>query len=219
MERAMKEAEKEMKKEMEKAMREAQKAAPPAPPAQPPAAPATPKPQVATVTPAAPPAPAPQKPASVALAPTLSKPAAAPAMKAEVPPKPAPEAAPSAEGKPKAARRVAERKPAVSEPAAAPVAPVVTTAKYNDVMTAVMYGDRAGAAEAIELGFWVDRPASNGMTALMAAALNGDAAMTQLLLKHGADPNRNVQGGSVLDYARQGGNSKVVELLRQAGAR
>ena len=53
----------------------------------------------------------------------------------------------------------------------------------------------------------------------MAAALNGDATMTELLLQRGADPNRRAAGRSVLDYAARGGDSKVMELLRRAGAK
>jgi ankyrin repeat protein len=53
----------------------------------------------------------------------------------------------------------------------------------------------------------------------MAAAWNGDVAMTQLLLKGGADPNRRGPGGSVLDYAGRGGDIQVIELLRRSGAR
>jgi len=91
--------------------------------------------------------------------------------------------------------------------------------KYNDVMTAVMYRDQAAVVELLDLGWWVDRPNSNGLTPLMAAALNGDAAITDLLLQRGADPNRRAPGGSVLDYAARGGDGKVIELLRRAGTR
>jgi len=93
------------------------------------------------------------------------------------------------------------------------------TPKFNDVMTAVMHRDRAAVVELLDFGWWVDRPDSNGLTPLMAAALNGDATITELLLQRGADPNRRAPGGSVLDYAARGGNSKVIELLRRAGAR
>jgi ankyrin repeat protein len=91
--------------------------------------------------------------------------------------------------------------------------------KFNDVMTAVMFRDPAAATELLELGWWVDRPDSNGVTPLMAAAWNGDAAMTRLLLKAGADPNRYARGGSVLDYAGRGADALVIELLRSSGAR
>lgn len=208
---------------------------PPAKPAEPakpatvevkpqPPAPAPAKPATAEVKPAAPakpaaaaPAPAQpaQKPAVVAAAPT---PPPAPVMKAAPAPKPAPAAAPASDERPKVVYRA--RKPAAPPPAAAPApAPVTRTPKYNDVMTAVMVGDRAAVADLIEMGFWVDRPATGGETALMAAAQRGDAAMTQVLLKGGANPNRTGPGGSALDYARAGGNSKVVALIQQAGGR
>jgi uncharacterized RDD family membrane protein YckC len=118
--------------------------------------------------------------------------------------------------------------PPAEQPAPAPapvmVAPglsarVVRSPKYNDVMTCVMFRDAAALAELLELGWWVDRPDSNGVTPLMAAAWNGDAAMTQLLLKAGADPNRRALGGSVLDYAGRGENAQVIQLLRTSGAR
>jgi ankyrin repeat protein len=85
-------------------------------------------------------------------------------------------------------------------------------------MTAVMFLDLAAVTELLDLGWWVDRPDSRGRTPLMAAALNGDVAMTQLLLQRGADPNRRAPDGSVLDHARKGGNAEVLDLLRRAGA-
>jgi uncharacterized protein len=91
--------------------------------------------------------------------------------------------------------------------------------RFNDVMTAVMYRDPAAAAELLELGWWVDRPDSNRMTPLMAAAWLGDLAMAQLLLKGGADPNLRSAAGSVLDYADRGGDPQLIELLKRSGAR
>jgi ankyrin repeat protein len=108
--------------------------------------------------------------------------------------------------------------PARSFSAQSPGPPVINP-KYNDIMTAVMARDRAGAAEALQAGMWVDRPDSNGMTPLMLAAMQGDPAMTALLLKHGADPNRTGPAGNLHTYAGIGGNAKVVELLTKAGAR
>jgi len=96
---------------------------------------------------------------------------------------------------------------------------VVVTPKYNDVMTAVMYRDAAGIAQLLDLGWWVDKPDTNGVSPLMAAAWNGDAGIMQLLLQRGADPNRRARGGSVLEYAGRSEDSIVIELLRTAGAR
>jgi len=190
--------------------------------------------KVAVVTPPAPasaPAPA-QKPA----APDPAKPTSAPVVKESAPkaaaapaakPKPAP--VPSAEAPavlvteppaPPPAPRAEQPRPSV--PLAVIVAPASRPArspKFNDVMTAVMYRDAAAATELLELGWWVDRPDSNGVTPLMAAAWNGDVAMTQLLLKGGADPNRRGPGGSVLDYAGRGGDAQIIELLKKSGAR
>ena len=194
------------------------------------------------------PAPAKPAPAPVAKE-AAPKPAAAPAAATEKPKpeaKPAVVAAakPKREATP-AAVAVAKPKPAtapvteasaalISEPpapppgsrAAQPAAGVVAPAptrmrspRFNDVMTAVMYKDVAAAAELLELGWWVDRPDSNGVTPLMAAAWLGDPAMAQLLLKSGADPNRRGPGGSVLDYAGKGEDGLVIELLKQSGAR
>jgi uncharacterized RDD family membrane protein YckC len=181
-----------------------------------------------------------QKPA----APAPAKPAPGPAAKpkpevkpavvaaAEPKPKPKPEPKPAVEvptalvtepPAPPPARPAAPPAPAPATPAAVPaVAPAPTrmrSPKFNDVMTAVMYRDTAAAAELIELGWWVDRPDSNRVTPLMAAAWLGDLAMTQLLLKGGADPTLRSPAGSVLDYADRGGAPQVIELLKRSGAR
>ncbi len=232
MEKAMKDAGKDMARDMERAMKDAQKgqpamkAAPPPPVAVPKPADTPPVAQPAqqvVAEPGAQPAPksappAPEKPAAVALAP--AKPTPAPAKKVEAAPKRVAQAAPSDGDKPKAKRRAAPSKPAAapSQTAMAPAEPPKTP-KYNDVMTAVLSRDRAGAAEALDAGFWADRRDSNGVTPLMAAAMNGDTAMVQLLLKHGANPNLSGPGGSVLSYASRGGDGKLVELLRKTGAR
>jgi uncharacterized RDD family membrane protein YckC len=235
----------EAKREPEKVAAVTPPASTPAPkPEQKPAAPAPAKPAAAEIKAAsAKPAvaeikPAPAKPSSApVMKETAPKPAATPAAKPKPGPKPAaapaakPKAAPAPAAEvsgalvteppaPLPAPRAAQPRPAV--PATVVVAPVSTrvrSPKFNDVMTAVMYRDGAAAAELLELGWWADRPDSNGVTPLMAAAWNGDAAMTQLLLKGGADPNRRGPGGSVLDYAGRGGDIQVIELLKLSGAR
>jgi len=178
---------------------------------------------------------APAKPAAVEVKPAPATPAAkaaaAPPAKQAVPavkPKPAP--ALSAEmvseapaDKPQPARRTAAPRPAAEVAAPVPAAPprmgVVVTPRYNDVMTAVMYRDAAGITQLLDLGWWVDRPDTNGLSPLMAAAWNGDAALVQLLLERGADPNRRARGGSVLDYAGRSGDGAIIEMLKKAGAR
>jgi hypothetical protein len=200
--------------------------------AQKPAAPASAKPAAVETK------PEPAKPASapavretapkLAAAPAAkakpeTKPAAAPAAKPKPAPAPAAEAPAALISEPPApppAPRAAQPRPAV--PAAVVVAPAPTrvrSPKFNDVMTAVMYRDAAAAAELLELGWWVDRRDSNRVTPLMAAAWIGDIAMTQLLLKGGADPNLRGPGGSVLDYAGRSGDVQVMELLKRSGAR
>lgn len=204
----------EFEKKMEQAMREPAK--------------------VTVVTP-----PAPAKPAAVEIKPAPAKLAAAPVLE-DAKPKPA---APAVKAKPEPTPAAAESIALVSEPPAPPppprlapsaaqpkpavpaamiVAPAPTrvrSPKFNDVMTAVMYRDVAAATELLDLGWWVDRPDSNRVTPLMAAAWIGDVAMTQLLLNGGADPNRRGPGGSVLDYAGRGGDIEVIELLKNSGAR
>jgi uncharacterized RDD family membrane protein YckC len=227
----------EFEKKMQQAKPEPAKVAAAAPPAKP-AAPA-PQQKPAAAAPAKPPEaaakPAPAKPAPAPTAKEAAvKVAAAPAPKAKPEtkpaeldvPKPKPVVAPVMEAPVARAPEPPAPAPATEPRAPAPVmvapglsARVVRSPKYNDVMTCVMFRDAATLAELLELGWWVDRPDSNGVTPLMAAAWNGDAAMTQLLLKAGADPNRRALGGSVLDYAGRGENAQVIQVLRSSGAR
>jgi uncharacterized RDD family membrane protein YckC len=212
-------------------------AAPVKPAAAPAPEPAPAKPVTVEIkpTPAQPPA-APAKPATVEIKPTpaqssaaLAKPAsvepmraaAAPAAKPKPAPKPEPVITaalaeePKAEPRPEPAPRPAPPEIEWSRvPVAAGTGPV-----HNDIMTAVMYRDRASATKLLDMGWWPDRRDSNGVTPLMAAAMNGDAAMTELLLSRGADATLRGPGGSTLDYANRGGDGKVAELLRKAGAR
>jgi len=176
----------------------------------------------------------PAKLAAVEVKPALATPAAAtPAAKQAAPavkPKPKPAPTPAAElvseppaDKPQPVRRTAAPRPAADVAAPVPPAPsrirVVVTPKYNDVMTAVMYLDAAGITQLLDLGWWVDRPDTNGVSPLMAAAWIGDAAIVQLLLQRGADPNRRARSGSVFEYAGRSEDSTVIELVRTAGAR
>jgi ankyrin repeat protein len=109
---------------------------------------------------------------------------------------------------------------AQSGAALAKLGPPAVTLRYNDVMTAVLYGDRAAVSQLLELGRWVDKPDSNGLTPLMAAVLGRDADMVELLLQRGADPNLQAPGGDVaLEMARGIGDGASESLLLKAGAR
>jgi uncharacterized RDD family membrane protein YckC len=167
------------------------------------------------------------KPAVIAAVPAPATPSPAPrarsaAVDSGVPAAPAP--VPVTEA-PRAPRRAAPRPVPVPVSQADTPAPAVASSpsapapKYNDVMSAVMNRDLAGAAEVLAIGIWVDRSDSNGNTPLMIAAELGDAAMVQLLLKHGADFNRIGSGGSVLSHAQRSRDSKTIDLLLRSGAR
>jgi len=182
-------------------------------------------------------APAP-KPAPVAKAEPKPEPAAKPAPEpkpvAKPAPKPEPKPAPvvmaaAPAPAPSSPPPAAEPKPApplvaptaVVPPAVAPLrGPPPINPKYNDVMTAVLYSDREAVSELLDLGRWVDKPDSNGLTPLMAAVLARDAGMVQLLLERGADPNLQAPGGEVaLEMARDTGDGASESLLLKAGAK
>ncbi len=100
------------------------------------------------------------------------------------------------------------------EPVPAAADLVVTTPKYNDMLTAALRGDREAVQQLLELGRWVDKPGESGLTPLMAAIMNKDALMVQLLLEHGAEPT--VQA---LDLARKNKDSAIVTLLEKHSER
>jgi len=194
--------------------------APPAPPSAPVAAAPAPAAKPAAPAPAAKPAaPAPAaKPAAPAPVVQAPPPPPPPAPVAKPEPKPAPEKVAAA---PKPAPVVQERKP---EPppivAPPPSATPAVTLRFNDIMTAVLYGDRDTVSQLLDLGRWADKRDSNGLTPLMVAAMNGDLAMTQLLLDRGADPGLQAPGGATaLEFARQSNDAATMQLLQRAGAR
>lgn len=98
------------------------------------------------------------------------------------------------------------------EPAPVPV-PSVITPKYNDIMTAVLRGDREAAKELLELGWWADKPSADGITPLMAAVMNRDTQMVQLLLEYGAEPT-----AQALKLAQKNNDTATAMLLEQKGA-
>ncbi len=79
-------------------------------------------------------------------------------------------------------------------------------------------GERAEALSLLANGTDVNLPRSDGSTALLYAAYNGDAELVQLLLDAGADPNlRNEYGSFPLSEAVQSGNIAVITLLLEHG--
>jgi uncharacterized RDD family membrane protein YckC len=207
----------------------------PAPVAKAAAPPAAAGPVAATTPAPAPAAPAPETPAA-APAPVV-KPAAAPApvakpvapVKFAAAPKPTavqePKPAAVPESKPVPPAPVRSTRPRLeapqplSGPGAVPPPPPVSP-KFNDVMTAVVYGDREAVAQLLDLGRWSAKRDSNGLTPLMIAAFSGDSGMVRLLLERGADPRLLAPGGlTALEFAQQSGDAATMQLLQPGGAR
>jgi ankyrin repeat protein len=84
----------------------------------------------------------------------------------------------------------------------------------------VLYQDRETVNLLLDLGRWIDKRDSNGLTPLMVAALRSDAAMARLLLERGADPRLQAPGGlTALDFALETGDTTTSQLLQGGGAR
>jgi len=159
---------------------------------------------IAAAEPAKPLVVEPPKPAVVA----ISKPAPvempkkAPVPIAEVKPAPAPSPAPDEKPASTPARVAAP--PPVPQVRASTPGP-----KYNDLMTAVIYRDAAAVSELIAFGKWLDKPDSQGLTPLMAAAILGDTTNAAALLKAGANPDGAVR------IARERRDSAMTALLER----
>jgi len=86
---------------------------------------------------------------------------------------------------------------------------------------AVHHGHNPLVSFLVRNGAPVNSAGVHGITPLMRAALKGDLAVVEYLLRHGADPQLADKGGRVATahYAMQGGNPAVVERLVKAGGR
>ena len=171
-------------------------------------APAKPAPEIKSA-----PAPAATPTALPATKPETAKAAAAPKAPESTQAKPTPTPPAST---PEAPRMQAEPLAPLARPAIAlPPGP-----RFNDIMTAVIYRDTETVAQLLSLGRWPDKRDSNGLTPLMVAAGNGDAAMVQLLLERGADPGLQAPGGATaLDFALEGGDAPTMQLLQRKAPR
>ena len=96
------------------------------------------------------------------------------------------------------------------EPVVAAAVPRIITPKYNDMLTAVLRGDKEGVKQLLDLGRWADKPGTSGLTPLMAGIMNRDTQIVQLLLERGAEPT--VQA---LNLAKKNKDSAIVSLLEQ----
>lgn len=136
-------------------------------------------------------------------------------------------AEPPQEGTPQPAEQTAappsvQREEAAPPPAAPRIipGPIAPAPRFNDLMTAVIYGDPKTVAQLLALGKWPDKPDSRGVTSLMVAAMLGDAASAETLLKAGANPNRPGPGGdTATSIARERQNAAMVSLLERFGGK
>jgi ankyrin repeat protein len=71
----------------------------------------------------------------------------------------------------------------------------------------------------LDRGADVNRRPNFQTTALMVAAYKGHESTVRLLFSRGADVNANIDGDTALTFARDKGHPRIVELLRQAGAK
>jgi uncharacterized RDD family membrane protein YckC len=183
------------------AAKTAQKPAPTPPVAK--AGVAKPKPAVEPAKPAAvaewtkPPA----EPEAGKLAPVIDLEFPEPVSKAELRAKPKPPAKKVVVAK----RPVAPPPPSSSKTGSGP--------RYNDLMTAVMYGDVASVNELLRLGRWPDKPDSRGTTPLMAAAEMGDLKTAEVLLRGGATAR------PAIPVAEQRGDTEMLTLLKRYARR
>jgi uncharacterized protein len=122
-------------------------------------------------------------------------------------------------------RKQAGLRPASCLAALAIIALAATSAHAADLVRepslvdAVKAGDRAVAIAMIGKKVNVNAPSGNGSTALLWAAHNGDADLTDRLLKAGADVKlKNDFGATPMSEAAAAGSAAVLEKLLNAGA-
>ena len=170
------------------------------------------------------------------IAPPRPQPVAPPAPAEEIVPKPSavsePEPAPvviPAPIKPVEKRRRPKPEPKVllqPQPAPPPplaaipqARPAAEVSKYADLASAVSNGDRVAVEKMIKRGEDVNLVRGNQVP-LIIAVKNGDAAMVKLLISHGADVNlTDNQGNTAMIYAKVRADAKMIEILKNAGAK
>ena len=92
--------------------------------------------------------------------------------------------------------------------------------RFNDLVTAVIYGDAFAVHQLLGYGKWPDKPDSRGVTPLMVAAQLGDATVAEALLKAGANPNHPGPGGETATViARERSDAALLGLLKRYGGK
>lgn len=149
--------------------------------------------------------------------PAVVTPVSAPVVVAQAPA--APKEPAKAEPAPPAEAPMAEEQP--PKPVLVPARPMAPRMpRFNDLTTAVLYGDSSAVEELLRYGKWADKPDSTGLTPLMLAVQMGDAVSAELLLKAGANPNRPASGGNTaMKIARERKETALISLLQRYGGR
>jgi ankyrin repeat protein len=91
---------------------------------------------------------------------------------------------------------------------------------WNPLIYAAWRGRTEVAKYLLDKGAEIDAVSPNGISALMMAARDGHFETVKLLLWEVADPNIKSESGlTALAWALKAGNTKIADLLRQAGAK
>ena len=88
------------------------------------------------------------------------------------------------------------------------------------LIRATIKGNQTIAELLLNRGADINKPDRNGITPLMWAASTGKENLVKLFILRGASVNQkdSADGKTVLQWAYLGGNKKIVNLLKQAGA-
>ena len=85
--------------------------------------------------------------------------------------------------------------------------------KADNLVQAAEAGDIGEVKRLLLAGAAINASGMHGMTPLMAACKGGDLSTVQYLISEGADVNGHNDSGSVLMWAIDSGNAKIVLLL------